>query len=226
MVAAANKQHNTFVAYSRVSTVKQGESGLGLEAQRFAVQDFMVRNGGEMVREFVEIESGRKANRPELVLALDYCRKHRATLLIAKLDRLARNVHFISGLMEAGVNFTALDMPQADRFMLHVYAAMAEEEARRISQRTKGALQAAKARGVTLGANAKRLSKERRAAADKFAQRIGPRLLELKCAGQSVRSIAGILNQEKVPAFAGGRWHPTAVARVSSRYQRLDALVA
>lgn len=225
MQTIATEQHNRFVAYFRVSTAKQGESGLGLDAQRFAVHDFSARDGAKIAREFVEIESGRKANRPELQNALAYCRKHKATLLIAKLDRLARNVHFISGLIESGANFIALDMPQADRFMLHVYAAMAEEEARRISQRTRVALQAAKARGARLGANAKLLAKERRASADKFAQQIGPRLVELLGSGASIRSITYTLNQQQIPAFAGGKWHPTAVARVSARYQRLAASV-
>ena len=122
-----------FVAYYRVSTAKQGFSGLGLEAQRAAVQNYL--NGGtwELVGEFTEVESGRKSERPELAKALALCKKHKATLVIARLDRLARNVHFISGLMETKVKFVACDMPGATPFMLHIYAAVAQEEARAIS---------------------------------------------------------------------------------------------
>ena len=140
-----------FVAYYRVSTEKQGRSGLGLEAQQAAVQDYL--NGGtwELVGEFIEVESGRKSERPELAKALARCKKDKATLVIARLDRLARNVHFISGLMETKVKFVACDMPEATPFMLHIYAAVAQEEARAVSARTKAALAAAKHRGVRLG---------------------------------------------------------------------------
>ena len=121
-----------FVAYYRVSTDKQGKSGLGLDAQSKAVNDYL--NGGdwELAAEFTEIESGKKGNRPELVKALAACKRHKATLVIARLDRLARNVHFISGLMETKVKFVACDMPEATPFMLHIYAAVAEQEARAI----------------------------------------------------------------------------------------------
>jgi DNA invertase Pin-like site-specific DNA recombinase len=125
-----------------------------------------------MVASFVEIESGKRSDRPELEAALAVCRKSGAVLLIAKLDRLARNVHFISGLIESGVNFIATDMPTADRFMLHVYAAMAEEEARKISDRTKKALAAAKARGVKLGEHGKLLSRREKTKADAFASEL------------------------------------------------------
>jgi len=221
MQAVNVKQHNRFVSYFRVSTAKQGESGLGLEAQRSAVNDFVVRQDVAIVREFVEIESGRKANRPELAQALAFCQKHKAALLIAKLDRLARNVHFISGLMESGVNFVALDMPQADRFMLHVYAAMAEEEARRISQRTKAALAAAKARGRKLGTNAALLAKRFSAAADAFALQIGPEMMRLQNEGLSIRSVCQRLNESKITTADGGNWHPTSVARALYRYRDL-----
>ncbi len=140
-----------YIAYFRVSTERQGVSGLGLEAQQTSVNQYVARSGGELLAEYVEVESGRKSDRPQLTAAIAKAKKLGAILLIAKLDRLARRVHFISGLMETGVQFRAADMPNADRFMLHVYAAMAEEEARRISERTRNALQAAKARGVKLG---------------------------------------------------------------------------
>src|ERR1700733_6270649 len=148
-----------FVSYLRVSTARQGASGLGLEAQRAAVTAYL--NGGEwsLVQEVLEVESGKRNDRPALADALRLCRKHKATLVIAKLDRLARNVHFISGLMESGVEFVAADMPHADRFQLHIYAAMSEQEALAISARTKAALAAAKARGKQLGG--RRVSEER-----------------------------------------------------------------
>jgi DNA invertase Pin-like site-specific DNA recombinase len=140
-----------FVAYYRVSTDKQGRSGLGLEAQRAAVEAHVVDARGRVAAEFIEVESGRKRDRPQLAAALAAARAHRAILVIAKLDRLARNVHFVSGLMESGVEFVAADMPTVNRLTVHILAAVAEEEARMISARTKAALAAAKARGVPLG---------------------------------------------------------------------------
>src|ERR1039458_1679943 len=148
---ARTMANDRFVAYYRVSTAKQGVSGRGLEAQQEAVRSYL--NGGHWKRgaEFTEIESGKRNDRPALAEALSVCRLHRATLIIAKLDRLARNVHFISSLMEAGVEFTAVDFPQANRLTVHILAAVAEHEAAMISARTKAALGAAKARGVVLG---------------------------------------------------------------------------
>jgi len=140
-----------FVTYLRVSTDAQGRSGLGLEAQRAAVAQHVATTGGRIVAEFVEVESGRKKDRPQLAAALEACRQQRAVLLLAKLDRLARNVAFVSGLMESGVEFIAADMPTVNRLTVHILAAVAEEEARMISARTKAALAAAKARGVVLG---------------------------------------------------------------------------
>ena len=141
-----------FIAYHRVSTDRQGESGLGLDAQRQAVTDYL--NGGDwdLVDEFVEVESGKShKNRPQLAAAMAACKREKATLVIAKLDRLARNVHFVSGLMEAGIDFVAVDNPHANKLMVHMLAAFAEHERDMISQRTKAALAAAKARGVKLG---------------------------------------------------------------------------
>jgi DNA invertase Pin-like site-specific DNA recombinase len=145
------KKPSGFVAYLRVSTVRQGESGLGLEAQRATVEAFARQHGASIVASFVEVETGKRSDRPELAKALETARKKKATLLIAKLDRLARNVAFIANLMDAGVDFLACDQPFASRLTLHVLAAVAEDEARRISERTKAALQAAKARGKKLG---------------------------------------------------------------------------
>jgi DNA invertase Pin-like site-specific DNA recombinase len=151
-----------FVSYLRVSTARQGRSGLGLEAQREAVSVFL--NGGrwKLVENVIEVESGKKNDRPELARALRLCRMKQATLLVAKLDRLARNVAFISALMESGVDFTAVDFPTANRLTVHVLAAVAEHEAAMISARTKAALAAAKRRGVKLGGhrgNSQRIGK-------------------------------------------------------------------
>ena len=176
------------VAYYRVSTAKQGRSGLGLEAQQAAVQNYL--NGGtwELAGEFIEVESGRKTERPELVKALALCKKHKATLVIARLDRLARNVHFISGLMEAKVKFVACDMPEATPFMLHIYAAVAQEEARAISARTKAALAAAKQRGVRLGATGAERAIRYKAEATARAIELAPFLRDLKQQGLSLRA--------------------------------------
>ena len=140
-----------FVAYYRVSTAKQGRSGLGLEAQQEAVRSYLNGGSWQLVAEVVEVESGKRNDRPKLAEALRLCRLHGATLIIAKLDRLARNVAFISNLMESGVEFTAVDFPQANRLTVHILAAVAEHEAKAISTRTKDALAAAKARGKRLG---------------------------------------------------------------------------
>jgi len=142
---------NKCVSYVRVSTQKQGASGLGLEAQQSAVRTHINSGGHTLIAEFVEIESGKNNSRPKIKEALDLCKKERATLVIAKLDRLARNVAFIANLMDAGVDFTACDFPQANRLTIHLLAAVAEHEAKAISDRTKAALTAAKARGKTLG---------------------------------------------------------------------------
>ena len=140
-----------YIAYYRVSTQRQGRSGLGLEAQQQAVNVFLHGHEELIIESFTEIESGRKNDRPQLAAALDACRRYKAVLVIAKLDRLARNVHFISGLMESGVEFVAVDMPEANRLTIHILAAVAEHERETISQRTKAALQAAKARGTKAG---------------------------------------------------------------------------
>ncbi|WP_267406977.1 recombinase family protein, partial [Methylobacterium sp. GC_Met_1] len=146
--------HGQFIAYYRVSTKRQGVSGLGLEAQQEAVRSYLNGGNWQLLAEVVEVESGKRNDRPKLAEALKLCRLHKATLVIAKLDRLARNVAFVSALMEAGVEFVAVDFPQANRLTVHILAAVAEHEAKAISERTRAALAAAKARGVKLG-NAK-----------------------------------------------------------------------
>jgi DNA invertase Pin-like site-specific DNA recombinase len=140
-----------FVAYHRESTERQGASGLGLEAQQKATRDYLNGGAWELVGEFVEVESGKRADRPELAKALETCRRHKAKLVIAKLDRLSRNLAFIATLMEAGVEFVAVDNPHANKLTVHILAAVAQHEREMISERTKAALQAAKARGMRLG---------------------------------------------------------------------------
>lgn len=132
-----------YIAYYRVSTTRQGQSGLGLEAQQQAVKQYLNGGNWQILAEFTEIESGKRNDRPKLAEAIALCKRLQATLVIAKLDRLARNVHFISGLMESGVEFVAVDNPNANRLMLHMLAAFAEHEREQISRRTKDALAAA-----------------------------------------------------------------------------------
>lgn len=211
-----------FVAYFRVSTERQGRSGLGLEAQQRAVADFLRNGDHQLVESFTEVESGRRCDRPQLALAKAACRKHRATLVIAKLDRLARSVAFVSGLMEGGIDFVAADMPQADRFMLHVYAAMAEEEARKISARTREALASAKARGVALGNQrnldqARRESlKQRQEQASLFVRNTLPLIRQIQATGVTTwTGIAEILNRRGINAPRGGRWHPASVRKLA-----------
>jgi DNA invertase Pin-like site-specific DNA recombinase len=226
--------NGNFVSYLRVSTARQGASGLGLEAQRAAVTGYL--NGGDwtLLQEFVEVESGKRKDRPAMVDALRLCRKHRATLVIAKLDRLARNVAFISNLMESGVEFVAVDMPQANRFVVHILAAVAEQEAEAISKRTKAALAAAKARGTQLGG--RRVSAERFAAigfaarqvrtekADKRAAELLPVIRILQAEGAlTLRQIAAGLNERNITTPRGGEWSPVQVKRVlkaADWYQR------
>src|SRR5258705_8901711 len=139
-----------FVAYFRVSTDKQGKSGLGLEAQREAVNSYLDGGRWSLVQEFVEVESGKRNDRPELTAALAACKRHKARLVIAKLDRLSRNLAFIATLMDSGVEFIAVDNPHANKLTVHILAAVAQHEREMISERTTAALQAAKARGVRL----------------------------------------------------------------------------
>jgi DNA invertase Pin-like site-specific DNA recombinase len=211
------------VGYYRVSTQRQGRSGLGLEAQRKAVQDHLRLTGAELLAEFTEVESGTRKARPQLAEALALCRKKRATLIIAKLDRLARNVHFVSGLLESRVDFLCCDMPEADRTFLQIAAVFAEWEARRISERTRSALAAAKARGTLLGANGKVLAAKNKAHADAFADTMSPILHRLAEQGiTTTRSIADKLNEDRVRTARGGRWHPATVHYLRHRMSSLD----
>jgi DNA invertase Pin-like site-specific DNA recombinase len=218
-----------FIAYYRVSTQRQGRSGLGLEAQQSAVRDYL--NGGDwrLVAELTEVESGKRSDRPKLAEALKLCRVHGATLIIAKLDRLARNVAFISNLMESGVEFNAVDFPQANRLTIHILAAVAEHEAKMISERTKAALTAAKARGVKLGgfrAGAHVTPAAHEAAvqvitakADARAADLAPIIAEIQASSTapSLRAIAAELNARGIPTARGSRWFAAQVRAVLAR---------
>lgn len=211
------------VAYLRVSTDKQGKSGLGLEAQREAVARYVAANGVDLIGDHIEVETGKGANalskRPELVAALATAKREKAGLIIAKLDRLARNVHFISGLMETGVEFAVADMPNADRFQLHLFAALAEKEAEVISQRTKAALAAAKDRGTELGKHGKVLAARNQAEAMDRLEPIAADLLALKAEGLSVRKMVEALNSRAIPSPAGGKWHPASLHKALARLE-------
>jgi DNA invertase Pin-like site-specific DNA recombinase len=208
-----------WVAYYRVSTDKQGRSGLGLEAQQAAVAAYLAGTGGMLVEAFTEVESGGKADRPQLGKALDLCRRKRLPLLIAKLDRLARSVAIISNLMESHVEFRACDMPDASRFTLHILAAVAEHERHMASERTKAALGAAKARGVVLGSpKAKETVQQARkasvAAADRFAERIWPVIEALREEGLNLSAVARELNERQIKTRTGRVWTAQAVKNV------------
>jgi len=221
-----------FVTYQRVSTDKQGRSGLGLEAQASAVASYVSSVGGEVSGAFVEVESGRRDDRPELAKALAACRKLKATLLIAKLDRLARNVHFISGLMESGVEFCAVDMPHANRLTVHILAAVAEHEREMISARTKAALAAARARGVKLGSpDPLRLSAEGvatvRANASARAANVLPIIDAVRASGAvTLRQIAAALNARGIKTARGGAWHSGTVSRLLRNRRRSASIPA
>jgi DNA invertase Pin-like site-specific DNA recombinase len=206
---------STYVAYYRVSTDRQGASGLGLDAQREAVARFA--GAGNLLAEYTEVESGKKhTNRPQLAAALAASKKQGATLVIAKLDRLARNVHFISGLMESKVDFVAVDMPQANRLTVHIMAAFAEHEREMISQRTKAALAQAKARGTKLGNP--RLAEARENAAAQNREVVPDSTVEfirkMRGQGESLRAIAEQLNQLHVTTPRGSAWYANTVRAV------------
>lgn len=218
-----------FVSYYRVSTEMQGRSGLGLDAQRKAVMDYL--NGGpwELIAEFTEVESGRRKERPQLKAALDLCLRHRATLVIAKLDRLARNVAFVSAMLESKIKFIAVDMPEADLAFLQIAAVFGEWEARRISERTKAALAAARRRGKALGwaipsrrhdqrTAALRGAMANRSRALLFAINIVPIIDAIRSAGVgTLAGIADALNARGISTSRGGKWHATTVKNVLNR---------
>lgn len=205
--------------YRRCSTKRQGDSGLGLEAQEAAIQTYVDQNSAEVIGQFVEVESGTKSNRPELAKAIALAKKTNSKLVVAKLDRLARNVHFISGLMESKVEFVALDFPSANKLTLHLIASMAEYEATLISQRTKAALAAAKKRGIVLGANGSVLAKANIKAADQWAESIADTLVKAitACRKKTLQNLANKLNSWGVTTRTGKEFGPSTVMRLMKR---------
>ena len=221
---------NIFIAYNRVSTEKQGRSGLGLEAQQAAAKAFVASRGasGKLLASYTEIESGKRVDRPELAKALEHARLTDGVLLIAKLDRLSRDAHFLLGLQKAGVRFTAADMPHADNFTVGIMALVAQKERESISERTKAALAAAKARGVKLG-NPKgaadiagRYQKEAvaavKAGADERAKGLASTIAGIRAAGvTSANAIAAELNRQEIATPRGGKWSARSVLNVLAR---------
>lgn len=213
------------VAYYRVSTIKQGQSGLGLEGQRAAVSAYVRAHGLNLVEEFTEIETGtKKRRRPQLENALDQTRRLGGVLLIAKIDRLARNVAVVATLMESGVRFVAADMPEADNLTIHVMAAVAEREAQLISVRTKAALAARKARGLMVGKPENLTLTARRRGAEVNRQQAVADMrpaaayaAQLRAQGQTLREIAGQLEAHGFKTRKGGLWQATQVKRLLER---------
>ncbi len=220
------------VVYLRVSTQKQRISGLGLEAQRESVRRF-IADGWHVLEEVTEIESGRASNRPELDRALSLCRIHRATLIIARLDRLTRDPYFLAGLENAGIEFLVVDMPAANRFTIQVMASVASEEARAISERTRLALAAARARGVLLGDRSgriaqhaayggKRSAEARQSTALSRAADLAPILQDIQASGAaSLAQVTEALNARSIPAPRGPTWHRESVRRLQHQIARL-----
>jgi DNA invertase Pin-like site-specific DNA recombinase len=220
-------QHQTkrYVSYYRVSTQKQGQSGLGLEAQQKAVSEFLTAFGGEVLAEFTEIESGKRSDRPEFSKAADYAELANATVLVAKLDRLSRDLHFITSLQKRGIQFKLADLPEIDQLTIHILAAMAEHEARMISVRTKQALQVAKERGIVLGnpllaiqrntdvsaANASRVSTQR-----DWQSKILKVITHLEASEEltTCRAIADALNERGLTTARGAAFSVPIVSRL------------
>ncbi len=233
-----------YISYCRVSTQKQGRSGLGLESQQKAIADYLSGGSWELIGEYVEVESGKKNDRPKLNAALKQCSLTGSTLIIAKLDRLARNVAFISRLMESNVEFVAVDFPEANRLTVHILAAVAEHEGRMISERIKAAYQAYKARGgkeynlehgKKAWGNPDNLTPEHQVKgsgkgnqekikkADQFANDVYPAIQSLQEKDQSLRQIAKLFNEQGILTARGktGSWTPTAVRNILNRHYLL-----
>lgn len=226
-----------YVGYVRVSTKRQARSGLGLEAQKAAIDAYIEAHGGELARPlYREAESGKHNDRPELAKALKRCRVLGATLLIAKLDRLSRNAVFLLQLQDSGVDFVCCDMPGANRMTIGIMALMADQEARFISERTKAALARAKARGQALGSNAHKVHKDtfgdRRgnakgtaavvADADARAKDLAEDVLAMRSEGLSYAKIAAKLNADHYQTARGGKWHPSTVKNLLERIGRIE----
>jgi DNA invertase Pin-like site-specific DNA recombinase len=227
-VTASGIMSNKTFFYIRVSTTQQGRSGLGIEAQRLALQHFAEAEGIEVLGEYVEVETGKGTDalerRPQLKAALGSARKHRCRIAVAKLDRLSRDVHFISGLMDHKVPFWVAELgPDVDPFVLHLFAALAEKERALISTRTRQALAAAKARGIALGSPKLHVARQSavasiKAEADRHAANVLPIIREAQKAGAtSLRQIAEALNARGVTTARGGQWHATSVSNILER---------
>lgn len=215
----------TYVSYLRVSTDKQGKSGLGLEAQRQAVLDFINGGGCQLLAEYIEVESGRHGDRPQLAKAMNHAMVTGSTLIVAKLDRLSRDAHFLLGLQKEGVRFRAADMPEANETTVGFMAIIAEHEARVVSERTKAALAAAKARGVKLGnpngarclrglGNGAAVAKVKVKTSERAA-RLRPIIEDIQAGGSmSARGVARELNRRGILTPRGRCWHGTSVVRL------------
>ena len=207
-----------YVAYFRVSTEKQGKSGLGLAAQQSLIEKFL-SNGDEIIAEYVEVQSGKNDQRIELWKAIDHAKRHDAKLLIAKLDRFSRKVSFIASIMEQGIGLVVAEMPNATDFQLHIFAALAQEERRLISERTRNALAEAKKRGVVLGKNGKVLAERNRRAAAERAEALRPVIMPMIEEGLSLSEIARRLNREGLKTARGSSFYPQQVADLIRRMQ-------
>lgn len=209
-----------FIAYTRVSTQKQERSGLGLEAQAASIQRYIALASGELIDTVVEVESGSQNARPGLQRALALCRKHRATLLIARLDRLGRRLSFLATLLEADVELAVADSPGASKLTLQLLAVVAEAERDLIRQRTKEALAAAKARGVVLGRHSQILAAKAIEEAKSYASSVEIPIKDIIAAGaRSIRAVARELNERGVKSREGGVWGPSNTARVLRRLE-------
>ena len=203
-----------FVAYYRVSTDKQGRSGLGLEAQIATIENHGQRSGGEIIATFQEVESGKRNDRPKLLKALALCRQKKAILIIAKLDRLSRNVAFIANLMESNVEFIACDMPEANKLTLHIMAAMAQHEREATSKRTIEALAAVKARGQKLGSpnpGSRQATAARVVQAEQFRQGVYPIARQLRDRGLTLRQVADEMNERHIKTCNNRVWYAQTV---------------
>lgn len=219
-----------YIGYCRVSTEKQGKSGLGLEAQESAIRDYVRACSGELLKLYIEVESGKKDDRPILASAIQHSQLTGARLVIHKLDRLSRDLSFITTLQKNSVDFAVVDLPGADKFTVHIFGALAEKERALISERTKTALRQAKERGVKLG-NAKgkgptpeiqrqgalAASRNRIEKADAFARMVAPFIDKLRGEGKGLRQIATLLNAEGIKTARGKEWTPQAVKNAINR---------
>lgn len=204
-----------FIAYFRVSTERQGKSGLGLAAQRHKILEF-VTGAGTLIADFTDVQSGRDDSRSELQKAIQLAKRTNAKIVIARLDRFSRRVSFIANILEQGIGLVCAEMPNASDFQLHIFAALAQEERRLISERTKAALAEAKRRGTILGANGRSLAVKNRKAADDFASHLRSKMDE-GLMGQSYSEIARHLNDAGIKTVTGRKFYPQTVKNYMAR---------